>query len=200
MKTIVTDIDIERPSDGEHYTVYFRQGELNGNMLLPLDMVEEGKDYIKEAQAYVDAHTEEIPYLADLPNLNEVGIVTKYLVEESQDSSSGMVFIENNSEEIASLIEVLHEKDSQIQIYNDVVKSLEADIQKFPSIRDYIEYGSPDEYIPSGEPLLYCYTGLASAFASTAVTKAKETGGDMVLPNPAKSYDDVELVSPRHYN
>ena len=42
MKTIVTDIDTERPNDGEHYTVYFRQGELAGNMLLPQEAVEAG--------------------------------------------------------------------------------------------------------------------------------------------------------------
>ena len=93
--------------------------------------------------------------------------MTKYLVEGSQDSCSGMVFIENDSEEISSLIEELRERDSSIQTYDDVMKSLEADFQKFPAIRDYIEYGSPDGYIPGGEPLLYSYTGLASAFAST---------------------------------
>jgi len=67
-----------------------------------------------------------------------------------------MVFIENDSEEIASLIEELHGKDSRIQTCEDVLKSLEADFQKFPVIRDYIEYGSPDEYIPSGEPYWPC--------------------------------------------
>ena len=201
MKTIVTDIDTERPNDGEHYTVYFRQGELAGNMLLPQEAVEAGKGYIKAAQAYLDAHAEGVPHLADLPNLKEAGAVVNYLVKESQDSSSGMVFIENDGEEIASLIEELHVRDSQIQTYNDVVNSLEADFQKFPAIRDYIEYGSPDDYIPSGEPLLYSYTGLASAFASTvAMTRERETERyATVTPNTSnhpRPYDDVELIPP----
>ena len=54
------------------------------------------------------------------------------------------------------------------------MKKLEEDFQKFPAIRDYIEYRSQDEYIPRGEPLLHSYTGLASVFACTvAVVKGK---------------------------
>ena len=68
----------------------------------------------------------------------------------------------------------LHERDSCINTYDDVMKNLEEDFQKFPAIRDYIECSSPDEYIPRGEPLLYSYTGLASVFACTvAVAKGK---------------------------
>ena len=77
MKTIVTDIDTERPNDGEHYTVYFRQGELAGNMLLPQEAIEEGKGFMEAAQTYLDAHEEEVPQLADFPNLAEAGAVTK---------------------------------------------------------------------------------------------------------------------------
>jgi len=201
MKTIVTDIDTERPNDGEHYTVYFRQGELAGNMLLPQEAVEAGKGYIKAAQAYLDAHAEGVPHLADLPNLEEAGAVVNYLVKESQDSSSGMVFIENDGEEIASLIEELHVRDSQIQTYNDVVNSLEADFQKFPAIRDYIEYGSPDEYIPSGEPLIHSYTGLASAFASNvAITRNRDRDTEPYATVQAKTsrnakpYDDAAII------
>ena len=201
MKTIVTDIDTERPNDGEHYTVYFRQGEMAGNMLLPQEAIEKGKGFMEAAQAYLDAHAEEVSQLVDFPNLAEAGAVTKYLVEESQDSCSGMVFIENDSEEISSLIEELRERDSSIQTYDDVMKSLEADFQKFPAIRDYIEYGSPDDYIPSGEPLLYSYTGLASAFASTvAMTRERETEHFATVSpknsNNPKPYDDVELIPP----
>ena len=174
-------------------------------MLLPQEAVEAGEGFMEAAQAYLDGHAEEVPQLADLPNLAEAGAVTRYLVEESQDSSSGMVFIENDSEEIASLIEELHVRDSQIQTCEDVLKSLEADFQKFPAIRDYIEYGSPDEYIPSGEPLIHSYTGLASAFASTvAMVRVRDIDKDTehfaIVPdqtsNTAKPYDDVELIPP----
>jgi len=176
MRSIVTDIDIERPCDGEHYTIYFRQGELLGNMLLPQEAIEEGQSYMKAAQVYLDAHAEEVPNLADLPNLAEAGAVAKYLVEASLDNNSGMVFIGNDSEEIVSLITELHERDSRIRTYDDVMKSLKEDFLKFPTIRDYIEYSSPDEYIPSGEPLLYSYTGLSSAFASTvSVVRNRKT-------------------------
>ena len=167
MRSIVTAIDLERPSDGEQYTVYFRQGELAGNMLLPQEVVEEGKNYMEAAQAYLDEHLEEVPNLECLPNLAEAGAVTQSLVETSQDNKSGMVFIGHDSEEIVSLITELHERDRRIQNYDDVMKNLKEDFQKFPAIRDYIEYSSPDEYIPRGEPLLHSYTGLASAFAST---------------------------------
>ena len=167
MRSIVTDIDVERPCDGEYYTIYFRQGKLVGNMLMPQESLETGKSYMEAAQAYLDAHAEEIPNLADLPNLEDAGAVTQYLVEVSQDSDSGMVFIGNDSEELVSLITELHERDTRIHTYDDVMKNLKEDFQKFPAIRDYIEYSSPDEYIPSGEPLLHSYTGLASAFAST---------------------------------
>ena len=205
MRTIVIDIDIERPNDGEHYTVYYRQGELAGNMLLSQETVEAGNGYMEAAQAYLDTHAEEVPKLADLPNLAEAGAVTKYLVEESQDSSSGMVFIENDIEEITSLIEELKGRDSRIQTCEDVLKSLEEDFKKFPVIRDYIEYGSPDEYIPSGEPLIHSYTGLASAFAST-VTMVRDRDIDKytkhfsIVPaqtsNKATPYDDVVLIRP----
>lgn len=197
MKTIATDIDTERPNDGEHYTVYFRQGELAGNMLLPQEAIEKGKGIMEAAQAYLDAHAEEVPQLVDFPNLAEAGAVTKYLVEESQDSCSGMVFIENDSEEISSLIEELRERDSSIQTYDDVMKSLEADFQKFPAIRDYIEYSSPDDYIPSGEPLLYSYTGLASAFASTvAMTRERETYGKAMemLPKMRQARERLDTM------
>lgn len=169
MRSIVTDIDTERPCDGEHYTIYFRQGELLGNMLLPQEAIEEGQSYMEAAQVYLDAHAEEVPNLADLPNLADAGAVTQYLVEASRDSNSGMVFIENDSEEIVRLITELHERDSRIKTYDDVKKSLDEDFQRFPVIQNYIEYGSLDEYIPRGEPLLHSYTGLASAFASNVV-------------------------------
>jgi hypothetical protein len=39
----------------------------------------------------------------------------------------------------------LHERDSCINTYDDVMKKLEEDFQKFPAIRDYIEYRSQDE-------------------------------------------------------
>lgn len=166
MRSIVTDINVERPCDGEYYTIYFRQGKLAGNMLMPQESLETGKSYMEVAQAYLDAHAEEIPNLADLPNLEDAGAVTQYLVEVSQDSDSGMVFIGNDSEEIVSLITELHDRDNRIHTYEDVMKKLEEDFQKFPAIRDYIEYRSPDEYISRGEALLHCYTGLASVFAS----------------------------------
>lgn len=166
MRSIVTDINVERPCDGEYYTIYFRQGKLAGNMLMPQEFLETEKSYMEAAQAYLDAHAEEIPNLADLPNLEDAGAVTQYLVEVSQDSDSGMVFIGNDSEEIVSLIAELHERDNRIHTYEDVMKKLEEDFQKFPAIRDYIEYSSPDEYISRGEPLLHCYTGLTSVFAS----------------------------------
>ena len=82
--------------------------------------------------------------------------------------------IGNDSEEIVSLITELHERDNRINTYDDVMKKLEENFQKFPAIRDYIEYRSQDEYIPRGEPLLHSYTGLASVFACTvAVVKGK---------------------------
>ena len=74
MRSIVTDI--ERPSDGKYYTIYFRQGKLVGNMLMPQESLETGKSYMEAAQAYLDAHAEEIPNLADLSNLEDAGAVT----------------------------------------------------------------------------------------------------------------------------
>ena len=83
-----------------------------------------------------------------------------------------------------------------------MLKSLEADFQKIPAIRDYIEYGSPDEYIPNGVPLIHSYTGLASVFAST-VAMVRDRGLDkdtelLIVPdqisNIDKLYDDVELI------
>ena len=58
------------------------------------------------------ACAEEAPHLTNLYDKAEAGDVNKYLVEEFQDSSSGMVFIENDSDKIASLIEELHGRDS----------------------------------------------------------------------------------------
>ncbi len=165
MRSIVTDIDTERPSDGEHYTIYFRQGELLGNMLLPQEAVETGQGYMEAAQAYLDAHVEENPHLADLPNLAEVGVVTKYLVEASLGSNSGMVFIGNDSEEIESFVTELHKSDNNIHTFADVLKSLEADCQRFPALQDCIEFRSPDEYRPGGEPLIHSYTIISGLFS-----------------------------------
>lgn len=142
-----------------------------GNILLPQKDVEEGRSYMEAAQAYLDAHAEEVPDLEALPNLTEAGAVIKYFVEKSKNSSSGMVFVENDSEEIASLIIELHEQDNRIHIYDDIIKNLEEDLEKFPAIRDYIEYCSSYEYILRGEPLIHSYTGLTSIFASIVSDK-----------------------------
>ena len=89
MRTIVTDIDIERPKDGEHYTVYYRQGELAGNMLLPQEAVDiPGKNLLKAAQEYVDANGKEVPRLKELPRLDEAGPITRYLVNSSISHNS----------------------------------------------------------------------------------------------------------------
>ena len=65
-----------------------------------------------------------------------------------------MVFVERHEEAIAALVAELHALDERIGTFDDVIKNLEADFQKFPTLRDCIEYHSPDEYAPGNEPLL----------------------------------------------
>ena len=170
MRSIVTDIDIERPSDGEHYTIYFQQGELVGNMLLPQENIEEGQSYMEAAQAYLDAHTDELPILAELPDIATVGVVTRYLVERSLKSKTGMVFVENNSEEIESLVAELHKADNRIQSFTDVLTSIAEDCKKVPVLCDCIEVHSSDEYIPGGEPVIHSYTIITGIFSSYSST------------------------------
>ena len=168
MRSIVTDINISRPNDGQYYTVFFRQGELGGNMLVPREAVDvQDNQFLKEAQEYLDIHTDEIPDLKDLPHLEDAGTVTRYLVDSSLNSSSSMVFVERYEGAVEALVAELHELDERIESFDDVIKNLEVDFQKFPILRDSIEYHSPDEYAPGNEPLLQCYTNLASSFAST---------------------------------
>lgn len=167
MRTIVTDIDIERPKDDEHYTVYYRQGELAGNMLLPQEAVDiPGKNFIKAAQEYVDAHGREVPHLKELPRLDEAGPVTRYLVNSSISHNSGMVSVGRNQDEVESFLAEIQEQDISLRSFADVIKSLEADLKKYPVLRDSIEYSSPDEYCPAGEPLILSYTTLGSSFAN----------------------------------
>ena len=166
MRSIVTNINISRPNDGQHYTVFFRQKELIGNMLVPREVIDRQNIKLPEAtQNYLDAHAEDIPDLKNLPRLEDAGTVTRYLVDSSLNSSSSMVFVERNEEAVAALISELHELDERITNFDDVIKNLETDFQKFPILRDSIEYHSPDEYAPGNEPLLQCYTNLASTFA-----------------------------------
>ena len=166
MRSIVTDVKISRPNDGQHYTVFFRQGKLCGNMLIPREAIDQqDNQFLKAAQEYLDAHVEDIPDPKDLPGLEDVGTVTRYLVDCSLNSSSSMVFVERQEEAVEALVAELHELDGRIGSFNDVMENLEADFQKFPVLRDSIEYHSPDEYAPGDEPLLQCYTNLASSFA-----------------------------------
>ncbi len=168
MRSIVTDINISRPNDGQHYTVFFRQEELAGNMLVPREAFDRQDNKLLEAaQDYLDAHADDIPDLKALPHLENAGTVTRYLVDSSLNSSSSMVFVERHEEAANALIAELHKLDEGITDFNDVIKNLEADFQKFPILRDSIEYHSPDEYAPSNEPLLQCYTNLASTFVSS---------------------------------
>lgn len=164
MRTVVTDIDMNRPRNGQEYTVYIQQGELAGNMLIPREAVGNNEKAIEAAQAYLDTHEDEIPRLKDLPNITEAGVVTRYLVRKSLNESSGMVFVERDFDEVNTFLAALHEQDKGITTFTDVIKSLEEDFQKFPVIRDSIEYHNPDEYGPGKEPLLCCYTNLTNFF------------------------------------
>ena len=168
MRSIVTDINISRPNDGQYYTVFFRQEELVGNILVPRGAINrQDKELIKAVQEYLDTHTDDIPDLKDLPNLEDAGTVTRYLVDSSLNSSASMVFVERNEDAIDALIAELHELDERITDFDDVITNLEADYQNFPILRDSIEYHSPEEYALGDEPLLQCYTSLASSFAIT---------------------------------
>jgi len=168
MRSIVTDVNINRPNDGQYYTVFFRQGELAGNMLVPKEAVNrQDKKLLKAAQEYLDANTDEVPDLKDLPRLEAAGTVTRYLVDSSLNSSSSMVFVERQEETVNALIAELHELDERITDFDDVIRNLETDFQRFPILRDSIEYHSPDEYAPGDEPLLQCYTNLSSSFSIT---------------------------------
>ena len=165
MRSIVTNINISRPNDDQHYTVSFRQEELIGNMLVPREVIDRQNIKLPEAtQNYLDAHAEDISDLKNLPRLEDAGTVTRYLVDSSLNSSSSMVFVERNEEAVAALISELHDLDKSIDTFDDVIKNLEADFKKFPILRDSIEYYSPDEYAPGNEPLLQCYTNLAGSF------------------------------------
>ena len=167
MRSIVTDINISRPNDGQHYTVFFRQEKLAGNMLVPREAIDRQNIKLsKAAQNYLDAHAEDIPDLKTLPRIEDAGTVTRYLLDSSLNSSSSMVFVERNEEAVAALIAELHGLDERINTFDDVIKNLEADFQQFPILRDSIEYHRPDEYAPGDEPLLQCYTNLASSLAS----------------------------------
>ncbi len=163
MRSIVTNINISRSNDGQHYTVFFRQEELIGNMLVPLEVIDRQNIKLPKAtQNYLDAHAEDISDLKNLPRLEDAGTVTRYLVDSSLNSSSSMVFVDRNEDAVAALVAELHELDEHITNFDDVIKNLEADFQKFPVLRDSIEYHSLDEYVPGNEPLLQCYTNLTS--------------------------------------
>ena len=144
------------------------RGELSGNILVPREAIDRQESKLLEAaQDYLNAHMEDIPDLKTFPNLEDAGTVTRYLVDSSLNSSSSMVYVERNEDALFALIAELHELDERINTFDDVIKNLEADFQKFPILRDSIEYHSPDEYVSGNEPLLQCYTNLASSFVST---------------------------------
>ena len=189
MRSIVTDMNISRPNDGQHYTVFFRQGELSGNILVPREAIDRQESKLLEAaQEYLNAHMEDIPDLKTLPNLEDAGTVTRYLVDSSLNNSSSMVFVERHEEAVAALVAELHELDERINTFDDVIKNLEADFQKFPPLRDCIEYHSPDEYAPGNEPLLQCYTNLASTFASSI-----DVGRDKLITVDTEHFSEHEF-------
>ncbi|TYZ20484.1 hypothetical protein [Selenomonas ruminis] len=170
MRTIVTDVDVERSCGGQYFTIYIKQGKLAGNMLLLQEAIaDKGKKINEAAQDYIDKHEEDIPILAELLDIKAVGTVTRYLVDRSLASKSGMVFVENDSEEIEILVAELHETDSSICTFDDVLTSLEADCHNIPALRDSVEYHRPDEYSPDGEPLIHCYTSISGLFINKIV-------------------------------
>lgn len=172
MRTVVTDIDVTRPQGGQYCTVYFRQGKLSGNMLIPREAVENrGGKLLQAAQYYLDYHLREIPSLKDLPSIAEAGPVTRYLVEASLSECDGIMYVDRREDAASILVNELHEIDDSIKSFDDVIASLEEDFKKFPAMRDKIEYHRLDEYAPGGEPLLQCYTGLPSCFAVTIDVK-----------------------------
>lgn len=115
MKTIVTDVDVERSCGGQYFTIYIKQGKLAGNMLLPQEgIADKEKGIIEAAQDYIDKH----------------------------------------------------EADSRIRTVDDVLTYLEADCQKFPALRDSVEYHRPDEYSHGREPLIHCYTSITRLFTN----------------------------------
>ena len=137
-------------------------------MLIPQEAVDgRGIDLIKSAQVYLDNDRREVPFLKKQPALEEVGSVTKYLIDRSLEAGSGMISVGRDSDEVASMVADIHERDESIQSFEDVIKSLQEDMRKFPSLRDCIEYHPQDEYCPAGEPLIQTYTNLASSFATT---------------------------------
>ncbi|WP_256625862.1 MATE family efflux transporter [Selenomonas ruminantium] len=125
----------------------------------------QNKELLKAAQDYLDANADDIPDLKDLPNLEDAGTVTRYLVDSSLNSSSSMVFVERHEDAVEALIVELHELDERITNFDDVIKSLEADFQRFPILLDSIEYHSPEEYAPGDEPLFISEIGAMAVFA-----------------------------------
>lgn len=130
MRSIVTNININRPNDGQHYTVFFRQEELIGNMLVPREVIDRQNIKLPKAtQNYLDDHAEDISVLKNLPRLEDAGTVTRYLVDSSLNSSSSMVFLDRNEDAVAAIVAELHELDEHITNFDDVIKNLEADFE-----------------------------------------------------------------------
>ena len=120
------DIDIIRLNDGQYYTVYFRQGDLVGNILVPQEVLARQRGgFIEKVQEYLDAHATEFPNLKDLPNIEQAETVTIYLVKCSLTNDFSMVFVERNDVAPEILIAELHELDAYINSFTDVIKNLE---------------------------------------------------------------------------
>lgn len=184
--TEILDVQVPYATEDEKAAVYYVQDNLAGIQMVDIGQIDDleagGKLGLEVpvrrnyGTAIVDAngldiirHSEEdivvelcnrgqieLQDLAELPNKKDLGPVLSDLLEEAVSIAPEMVFLEEDN-----LDELL--KKAEGFSVEEVCKSIEADLEKFPSLRDVIDINpdGPEE----GEPIVTCYIDFPSRVA-----------------------------------
>ena len=212
--TEILDVQVPYATEDEKAAVYYVQDNLAGIQMVDIGQIDDleagGKLGLEVpvrrnyGTAIVDAngldiirHSEEdivvelcnrgqieLQDLAELPNKKDLGPVLSDLLEEAVSVAPEMVFLEEDN-----LDELL--KKSEGFSVEEICKSIEADLEKFPSLRDVIDINpdGPEE----GEPIVTCYIDFPSRVAvDYDREKQRSANPFMIVKSGEKAADCVK--------
>ena len=181
-------ISVSDPDDDEYFSIHYVQGDRVGCEVVANDVLDEigfydsydggpeipvqrknGMAMVPVSSLNTVGHTKQeaalelvnrgilvLPDLAELPKAEDLGPVLADLYNEAVFASPEMIFVEEYN-----LNDIL--KSSKGMPVEDICKSVEDDMEKYPSLRKVVEV-NPDG-LEEGEPVVTCYMAFASSFA-----------------------------------
>ena len=136
-QTEILDLKTSKyPSEPECGVVHFRQGNLSGYELIPMEILEGG--YLKDEEAVaklVQTGEFELPDLYALPHYSDISPALLALYDEVKELNPAEFFcIEQELTDIAKSSKSLKGQSAQ-----DIIAQIEADMLLYPNLRESIE-------------------------------------------------------------